>query len=102
MKRDDPAQLIASQTNGAGTPHVTIYTKPTCPYCIAVKALLRGKGVTYSEINIEGDGPAAAALAGRTGRRTVPQVFIGASHLGGYDDVRALDAAGGLYPLLGL
>jgi glutaredoxin len=60
--------------------HVTIYTTPTCPYCIAAKALLKGKGVTFSEISIEGDRSAAAALAGRTGRRTVPQIFVGALH----------------------
>jgi len=81
--------------------HVTIYTTPTCPYCIAAKALLKGKGVTFSEISIEGDRSAAAALAGRTGRRTVPQIFVGASHVGGFDDLRALEDAGGLDALLG-
>jgi glutaredoxin 3 len=81
--------------------HVTIYTTPTCPYCIAAKALLKGKGVTFSEISIEGGRSAAAALAGRTGRRTVPQIFVGASHVGGFDDLRALEDAGGLDALLG-
>jgi len=81
--------------------HVTIYTTPTCPYCIAAKALLKGKGVTFSEISIEGDRSAAAALAGRTGRRTVPQIFVGASHVGGFNDLRALEDAGGLDALLG-
>ncbi len=81
--------------------NVTIYTTPTCPYCIAAKALLKGKGVTFSEISIEGDRSAAAALAGRTGRRTVPQIFVGASHVGGFDDLRALEDAGGLDALLG-
>jgi glutaredoxin 3 len=87
--------MVATMTN------VTIYTTPTCPYCIAAKALLKGKGVTFSEISIEGDRSAAAALAGRTGRRTVPQIFVGASHVGGFDDLRALEDAGGLDALLG-
>jgi glutaredoxin 3 len=80
---------------------VTIYTKPTCPYCIAAKALLRNKDVTFNEISIEGDRSAASALAERTGRRTVPQIFIGTTHVGGFDDLHALDDAGGLDPLLG-
>jgi glutaredoxin 3 len=87
--------MVATMTN------VTIYTTPTCPYCIAAKALLKGKGVTFSEISIEGDRSAAAALAGRTGRRTVPQIFVGASHVGGFDDLRALEDAGGLDAMLG-
>jgi glutaredoxin 3 len=79
---------------------VTIHTKPSCPYCIAAKALLRRKGVGYDEINIEGDRAAAAALVQRTGRRTVPQIFIGETHVGGYDDLHALDNAGRLDELL--
>jgi glutaredoxin 3 len=86
---------------GVAMTNVTIYTTPTCPYCIAAKALLKSKGVTFSEISIEGARSAAAALAGRTGRRTVPQIFVGASHVGGFDDLRALENAGGLDPLLG-
>jgi glutaredoxin 3 len=80
--------------------NVTIYTTPTCPYCIAAKALLKSKRVTFSEISIEGDRAAATALAGRTGRRTVPQIFVGTSYVGGFDDLRALEDAGGLDPLL--
>jgi glutaredoxin 3 len=80
---------------------VTIYTTPTCPYCIAAKALLRNKGVTFNEIGVEGDRAAASALAERTGRRTVPQIFIGTTHVGGFDDLAALDGAGALDPLLG-
>jgi glutaredoxin 3 len=81
--------------------NVTIYTTPTCPYCIAAKALLKGKGVTYNEISIEGDRSAAIALAGRTGRRTVPQIFIGVRHVGGFDDLQALEDQGRLDGLLG-
>jgi glutaredoxin 3 len=75
---------------------VTIYTTPTCPYCIAAKALLRNKGVHFNEVGIEGDRAAAFALAGRTGRGTVPQIFIGAKHIGGFDDLNALEQAGRL------
>jgi glutaredoxin 3 len=81
-------------------PTVTIHTKPACPYCIAAKALLRRKGIGFDEINIEGDRAAAIALAERTGRRTVPQIFIGETHVGGYDDLHALDNAGRLEELL--
>jgi glutaredoxin 3 len=80
---------------------VTIYTTPTCPYCIAAKALLRKKGVQFNEIGIEGDRAAAFALAGRTGRATVPQIFIGAKHVGGFDDLNALEQAGQLDNFLG-
>ncbi|CAG4920721.1 glutaredoxin 3 [Paraburkholderia gardini] len=79
---------------------VTIYSTPTCPYCLAAKALLRGKGVAYNEISIEGDRDAAVALAKKTGRRTVPQIYIGATHVGGFDDLSALDQDGRLDALL--
>lgn len=79
---------------------VTIYTTPTCPYCIAAKALLHKKGVLFNEIGIEGDRAAAFSLAGRTGRATVPQIFIGAKHVGGFDDLNALEQSGRLDMLL--
>jgi glutaredoxin 3 len=75
---------------------VTIYTKPTCPFCIAAKALLKRKGVAFNEISIEGDRDAAISLAGRTGRGTVPQIFVGTEHIGGYDDLEAFENAGNL------
>ncbi|HEY3599295.1 MAG TPA: glutaredoxin 3 [Paraburkholderia sp.] len=81
---------------------ITIYTKPTCPYCIAAKALLRGKGVEFNEINIEGDRATAVAMMERTGRRTVPQIYIGTTHVGGFDDLHALEEQGQLEPLLGV
>ncbi|WP_086383340.1 glutaredoxin 3 [Caballeronia sordidicola] len=81
---------------------VTIYTTPACPYCIAVKALLRKKRVQFNEIGIEGDRAAAFSLAGRTGRGTVPQIFFGAKHIGGYEELNALEMAGSLDELLGL
>jgi glutaredoxin 3 len=87
--------MVTAMTN------VTIYTTPACPYCIAAKALLKGKGVRYDEISIEGDRSAAVALAERTGRRTVPQIFVGTWHVGGFDDLRALEDAGSLDGILG-
>src|SRR5260370_2334174 len=78
---------------------ITIYTKPACPYCIAAKSLLRGKGAAFAEVNIESDRQEALAMIERTGRRTVPQIYIRATHVGGFDDLRALDAPGRLCPL---
>jgi glutaredoxin 3 len=79
---------------------ITIYTTPTCPYCVAAKALLKNKGLSYREINLQGDRAAAVALMERTGRRSVPQIFIGETHVGGFDDLNALETAGRLDPLL--
>jgi glutaredoxin 3 len=83
-------------------PSVTIYTKPTCPYCIAAKKLLSSKGVQFNEISIAGDNAATIALWQRSQRRTVPQIYIGEYHVGGFDDLQALDDAGRLDALLGL
>jgi glutaredoxin 3 len=80
---------------------ITIYTTATCPYCLAAKALLRKKNATFTEIGVDGDAAARAAMTQRAhGRRTVPQIFIGERHIGGCDDLHALDAAGELDPLL--
>jgi glutaredoxin 3 len=82
-------------------PKVDIYTTRYCPYCIAAKRLLTGKGVVYSEIDVSRDAKARADMIARAnGRMTVPQIFIGASHVGGYDDLYALDQDGRLDPLL--
>jgi glutaredoxin 3 len=80
-------------------PPITIYTKASCPYCHAAKALLRKKNAPFEEISVDGDRNAQAAMAVKAGGRwTVPQIFIG--HVGGSDDIHSLDAAGGLDPLL--
>ena len=80
---------------------VEIYTTPTCPYCIAAKQLLRKKGVAYAEIDVSRDPDLRMAMTKRAGgSRTVPQIFIGGQHIGGCDDMYALDHAGGLDPLL--
>lgn len=80
---------------------VLIYTKSTCPYCHAAKDLLRSKNAAFEEIGVDGDRAAQAAMAVKAGgRSTVPQIFIGGRHVGGCDDLHALDAAGELDPLL--
>jgi glutaredoxin 3 len=79
---------------------VEIYTTPICPYCHAAKALLADKGVDYVEKSVV-DPEARALMVERAhGRRTVPQIFIGDTHVGGYDDMAALDREGRLDPLL--
>ncbi|GEO81592.1 glutaredoxin 3 [Pararhodospirillum oryzae] len=80
---------------------VEIYTTPICPYCLRAKDLLRRKGVTFTEINVQGNQTRRAEMTKRAnGRHTVPQIFIGAHHVGGCDDLVALDRRGGLDPLL--
>lgn len=82
---------------------VEIYTKWGCPYCVRAKALLDGKGVSYSEYDITMGGPKRAEMQERApGATTVPQIFINDQPMGGCDDVHALDRAGKLDPLLGL
>lgn len=79
---------------------VEIYTTPTCPYCHAAKALLSDKGVDYNEITVLDPDLREKMTQRAHGRRTVPQIFIGDTHVGGYDDMAALDRQGGLDPLL--
>ncbi len=80
---------------------VEIYTWQTCPYCIRAKMLLQWKGVKFIEYKIDGDGAARVRMAERAnGRRTVPQIFINHQHIGGCDDLYALDRQGQLDPLL--
>ncbi len=80
---------------------VLMYCTEVCPYCINAERLLRSKGVSVIEkIRIDLLPEQRAIMEERTGRRTVPQIFIGATHVGGFDDLSALDRAGGLTPLL--
>ncbi|MEM6162437.1 glutaredoxin 3 [Erwinia sp. P6884] len=80
--------------------NVEIYTKATCPFCHRATALLREKGVHYQEIAIDGDADKREEMIKRSGRTTVPQIFIDAQHIGGCDDLYALDGRQGLDPLL--
>lgn len=80
---------------------VKIYTTATCPYCILAKQVLRDKGVPQiEEIRVDAEPALRQQMMEITGRRTVPQIFIGGQHVGGCDDLLALDARGGLMPLL--
>jgi glutaredoxin 3 len=80
---------------------VKMYTTAVCPYCIRAKQLLTAKGVAHiEEVRIDTDPEARAHMMQITGRRTVPQIFIGDTHVGGCDDLVALDSKGGLVPLL--
>ncbi len=82
-------------------PDVTIYTTELCPYCHRAKALLRKKGVAFSEIDVSYDPPERQRMAVRAGgRRSVPQIFIGETHVGGSDDLAELERQGKLDPLL--
>ena len=80
---------------------VKMYTTAVCPYCTRAKQILKAKGVdAIEEIRIDTDPAARAAMMETTQRRTVPQIFIGDTHVGGCDDLIALDGRGGLIPLL--
>ena len=80
---------------------VKMFTTAVCPYCTRAKQLLKARGVEQiEEIRIDQDPSSRTHMMESTGRRTVPQIFIGSTHVGGYDDLAALDAQGGLVPLL--
>ncbi len=80
--------------------HVVIYTTAWCPYCLRAKSLLDKKGVDYQEIPVDGRSDLRAEMARKAGRTSVPQIWIGEQHVGGCDDLFALDRAGRLDALL--
>ena len=80
---------------------VVIYTTPFCPYCLMAKRLLGNKGMAFEEIDVSGDYTLREEMTAKAGgRRTVPQIWVGDTHVGGYDDLSALDRQGKLDPLL--
>lgn len=80
---------------------VVMYSTAVCPYCQRAEQLLKARGVeSIEKVRIDQDPEQRAAMIERTGRRTVPQIFIGDEHVGGYDDLAALDRAGKLVPML--
>lgn len=82
-------------------PQITMYTTATCPYCINAERLLRTKGVeNIDKVRVDLEPQKRVEMMEKTGRRTVPQIWIGERHVGGFDDLRALDMAGELDPLL--
>ncbi len=83
-------------------PKVVVYSTTVCPYCVRAKALLERKGIAYEEKLIDGDRELMREMLTLSKRKTVPQVFIDDYHVGGYDDMAALDSSGELDVLLGL
>ena len=83
-------------------PDVIMYMTEHCPYCIRARRLLHRKGVQPAEIAVDLDREQMQAMVARSRRRTVPQIFVGDVHIGGYDDLALLDSLGELDPLLGL
>jgi len=80
---------------------ITLYATGTCPYCMRAEQLLTARGVTHiHKIRVDLDPAERVRMMERTGRRTVPQIYIGERHVGGFDDLAALDRAGELTPLL--
>ena len=82
-------------------PPVVVYTTPFCSYCVSAKALLRRKGVAFTEVNVAGAPDRRTEMVARAhGHTTVPQIFVGATHVGGCDELYELDETGNLDPLL--
>ena len=81
-------------------PKITVYTTPYCSYCIATKRMLKKKGATFTEINVSDAQAREDMIVKANGRHTVPQIFIGDRHIGGFDDLSELDALDELEPLL--
>ena len=81
-------------------PRIEVYATQWCPYCNRARALLSDKGAAFDVIDIEAQSGAREQMQARSGRRTVPQIFINGKHIGGCDDLMALEASGGLDPLL--
>lgn len=86
--------------NDVNTPSITLYSTAVCPYCVMAKNFLKSKGRTWVEVRIDTDPAEREKMVARTGRTSVPQIFIGDVHVGGYDDMMALHRAGKLDPLL--
>jgi len=79
---------------------VTVYGSAWCPYCVRARRLLEEKGITFEDLRIEGRMDLRSEMEARSGRTSVPQIFVGDIHIGGYDDMAALDRAGKLDDLL--
>ncbi len=81
-------------------PEITLYTSAICPYCVMAKNFLKSRGLGWTEVRIDIDPDARQKMMALARRTSVPQIFIGATHVGGYDDMIALHRAGKLEPLL--
>jgi len=83
----------------AGAPEITLYTTAICPYCVAAKNFLKSKGQVWTEVRVDLDFEQRQKMIAKANRTSVPQIFIGETHVGGYDDMIALHRAGKLEPL---
>jgi len=81
-------------------PEVIMYSTAVCPYCVAAKNFLKSRGLGYQEVRVDTDPAARALMMERTRRTSVPQIFINGTHVGGYEELVALDRSGGLTPLV--
>lgn len=81
-------------------PEITVYTSAICAYCVAAKNFLKSKGLSWNEVRIDTDPSEREKMMALTRRSTVPQIFVGRTHVGGYDDMMALHRAGKFEPLL--
>ena len=84
----------------ATSPAITIYSSAICPYCVMAKNFLRSKGLAWNEVRIDMDPAERERMVARTRRTSVPQIFVGETHVGGYDEMMALHRAGKFEPLL--
>ena len=87
-------------TEPVAKPDIVLYTSAICPYCVAAKNFLKSKGRDWTEIRVDLDPAEREKMMARTRRTSVPQIFVGETHVGGYDDLSALDRRGALDPLL--
>lgn len=99
-RRKFPEILLSDQSSATATPEITLYTSAMCAYCGAAKNFLKSKGLAWNEVRIDTDPAERERMFARARRSTVPQIFIGDTHVGGYDDLMALHRAGKLEPLL--
>ena len=95
-----PRKFPETALNEQASPEITLYTSAVCAYCVAAKNFLRSKGLEWTEVRIDTDPEERARMVARAGRTSVPQIFVGEVHVGGYDDMMALHRAGGFEPLL--
>lgn len=79
---------------------IVMYSRAACPFCVAARNMFRSKNLTWTEVSLDAEPDKRAEMISRTGRRTVPQIFIGDFHVGGYDDLNALEQAGDLDRIL--
>ena len=91
---------MSDTPQGANAPEITLYSTAICPYCVAAKNFLKSKGQTWTEVRIDLDADAREKMIAKARRTSVPQIFIGETHVGGYDDMIAMHRAGKLEALL--